>query len=74
MLAKPLHDGSLAVGLFNLSEEDRDLSVSWAELTIEGPRAVRDLWRQQDLLGARDAYSSRLARHGVSLVRLRPGD
>jgi alpha-galactosidase len=74
VLARPLHDGSLAVGLFNLGEEDRDLSVSWAELKIEGPRAIRDLWRQKDLPGARDAYSSRVARHGVSLVRLRPGD
>src|ERR1041385_7008331 len=31
MLAKPLEDGSIAVGLFNLSEAERSMSVSAQE-------------------------------------------
>ncbi|WP_165228060.1 putative Ig domain-containing protein [Aquisphaera insulae] len=70
VLAKPLEDGSIAVGLFNLGEEPRELAVSWAELKLSGEHRVRDLWRQKDLGTARESYSARVDRHGVMLVRL----
>lgn len=70
VLAKPLQDGSLAVGLFNLGEFEREISVSWAELGISGPRTVRDLWRQKDIGASEKTWSARVGRHGVSLVRL----
>jgi alpha-galactosidase len=70
VLAKPLEDGSLAVGLFNLGDAPAKLSVTWAELGIEGARRVRDLWRQKDAGPARDQYSATVNRHGVALFRL----
>jgi alpha-galactosidase len=70
VLAKPLEDGSLAVGLFNLDEEERDLQVSWAELGVEGEKTIRDLWRQQDFGSHTGEFSSRVGRHGVFLFRL----
>jgi alpha-galactosidase len=71
LLAKPLEDGSLAVGLFNLDEEPRLLSVTWTELGIAGPRTVRDVWRQRDLASAEAEFTTPVTRHGVELVRLR---
>ncbi|MBN1441860.1 MAG: NPCBM/NEW2 domain-containing protein, partial [Planctomycetes bacterium] len=71
VLAKPMEDGSLAVGLFNLSEVEREVGVAWKDLDVEGPRIVRDLWRQKDLGRFAETYSSRIARHGVVLLRLR---
>jgi alpha-galactosidase len=68
---KPLEDGSLAVGLFNVSEEPRRVSVSWKELGLSGSHIVRDLWRQKDLGRHRDAFSAMVPRHGVILVRVR---
>jgi alpha-galactosidase len=70
VLAKSLEDGSVAVGLFNLGEAPAKLSVTWAELGIDGPRRVRDLWRQKDAGPASDQYSAAVNRHGVALVRL----
>jgi alpha-galactosidase len=70
VLAKPLEDGSVAVGLFNLGEAPAKLSVTWAELGIEGSRRVRDLWRQKDAGSAGGQYSATVNRHGVALVRL----
>jgi len=70
VLAKPLEDGSLAVGLFNLGEADRELRVSWAELGISGERTVRDLWRQQDIGRNAGEFSSKIGRHGVFMFRL----
>jgi alpha-galactosidase len=70
VLAKPLEDGSLAVGLFNLGEAPAKLSVTWAELGLAGRRRVRDLWRQKDAGIADGYYAAPVNRHGVALVRL----
>jgi alpha-galactosidase len=70
VLAKPLEDGSLAVGLFNLDEEERDLQVTWSELGVEGARMARDLWRQQDVGSHEGEFSSSVGRHGVFFFRL----
>ncbi len=72
VLAKKLEDGSVAIGLFNLSDTPREVLVSWQEMGISGPQQVRDVWRQRNIGSARDFYSSRINRHGVMLVRLTP--
>ncbi len=72
ILAKPMEDGSLAVGLFNLSETPREIAVTWNELGISGRHRVRDVWRQRDLASARAAWRARVNPHGVALVRLFP--
>jgi alpha-galactosidase len=74
ILAKPMEDGSLAVGLFNLGERPRELNVTWTQLGIDGPQVVRDLWRQQDLGQLNERYSSQVGRHGVMLVRIRSAE
>jgi alpha-galactosidase len=72
ILAKPLEDGSLAVGLFNLSKQERAMAVGWADLGLDGLRRVRDLWRQVDLKPARDYFEARIGAHGVLVVRFVP--
>ena len=48
---KPMEDGSMAVGLFNLGPAETTVAIKWADLRIdEGKQmTVRDLWRQKDL-------------------------
>jgi alpha-galactosidase len=70
ILAKPLEDGALAVGLFNLAELPREMSLPWPLLGIQGKQHVRDLWRQKDLGAFERAYSSEVPRHGVMLLRI----
>ncbi len=70
VLAKPLEDGSLAVGLFNLWEEERVITVSWKELGLRGRRRVRDLWRGRNAGEAEGALSRKVPRHGVFFCRL----
>jgi alpha-galactosidase len=71
VMAKPMEDRSVAVGLFNLSEKERAVAVSWQELNLQGRQRVRDVWRQKDIGSAAGSYQSTLPRHGVMLVRLR---
>ncbi len=72
ILAKPLEDGSLAVGLFNLSAAPRTLSIGWPDLRLKGRQKVRDLWRQQNLGTSKGSFSSPVPAHGVMLVKLTP--
>ena len=72
VLAKPMADGSLAVGLFNFSEVAREMTVTWEQLNLTGPQRVRDLWRQKDLDEADGRLSAQVTRHGVVLVRMWP--
>ena len=71
ILAKPLEDGSLAVGLFNLAEIEQRIAVRWTDLGLEGGRVVRDLWRQRDLGRFDEQYEALVGRHGVMLVRIK---
>jgi len=70
VLAKPMEDGSLAVGLFNLTRTSRKIAVTWDDLGIKGSRKVRDVWRYKDLASARDQYGATVNAHGVALLRL----
>jgi alpha-galactosidase len=74
VLAKPMEDGSVAVGLFNLAETPREIAVTSADvgLSATGRLRVRDLWRWKDLGQAPARYSATVARHGVMLVRMWP--
>ena len=72
VLAKPMEDGSIAVGLFNLSEAARDITVTAADLGVSGRQRVRDLWRWKDVGTIADELTAKVARHGVMLVRMRP--
>jgi len=74
--AKPLEDGSVAVGLFNLSEETMQIEVrfdTYGDLPLIGQKqAVRDLWRQKDIGVFENKFQAEVASHGVILIRMRP--
>src|SRR5690606_18147433 len=45
---RPLHDGDLAVALFNRGDQPAEIGVTWASLGIDGqPRQARDLWKHE---------------------------
>ncbi|HUI09102.1 MAG TPA: glycoside hydrolase family 27 protein [Bacteroidota bacterium] len=67
---KEMDDGSRAVGLFNRGKWKSEVSVSWQELGLSGPRRVRDLWRQKDLGTFADGVTLAVPRHGAMLIRV----
>lgn len=72
ILKKPLDDGSMAVGLFNLTTEPRSISVDWKELGLTGAQTVRDVWRQHNTGSFAKSFSAPVLGHSVILVRLMP--
>ena len=73
--AKPLEDGSIAVGLFNLGDRDgRLVMMAWESLGLieNRPCRVRDVWTGQDLGVFSSSFTARVDRHDVALVRITP--
>jgi alpha-galactosidase len=67
---KELHDGGSAVGIFNLGDESADFEVNFEALGIKGPKKLRDLWRQKDIGPLKLKHSTRIAPHGVVLLKV----
>jgi len=70
--AKDMEDGSKAVGLFNLGEVPKTVTVHWANLKIDGKKNVRDLWRQKDLGQYDSQFGMPVAPHGAELIKIGP--
>jgi alpha-galactosidase len=69
--ARPLEDGSIAVGLVNTGEVAVTAALNWSDLQLRGPRIVRDLWRQKDLGAFDGKFTGEVAPHGVLFLRIR---
>jgi alpha-galactosidase len=67
-----MEDGSHAVGLFNRSKNEINITAFWKDLGISEKQKVRDLWRQKDIGGFKDKYTSDVPAHGVVMVRMWP--
>jgi alpha-galactosidase len=70
ILAKPLEDGSVAVGLFNLSSEPRTIALDFVDAGTGGKLKVHDVWRQKDMGAFTDRFKYDLGAHDVLFVRL----
>jgi alpha-galactosidase len=69
---KPLADGTVAVGIFNLGNRATVGTFSFSDLGLDGDWQVRDCWRQKDQGTFNGNYTSRpIPSHGVVLLRLR---
>lgn len=68
--AKPLEDGSCAVGLFNLGAARTDITLKFEDLGVTGEHRVRDLWRQKNLGLYRNTFTASVEPHGVFLLKL----
>lgn len=68
MWAKPLLDGSVAVGLYNFLASGSRRSA-WEE---NGDCTVRDLWAHESLGSRSGAVAIEVEAHGVALLKLTP--
>ena len=72
---KPLEDGSVAVAMFNLSDQPKMIGFIPHAIGLTADQSIRDLWRQKDLgkVGRKDRWETEVAPHGVVFVKLSPG-
>jgi alpha-galactosidase len=67
--AKHMSDGSLAVGLVNLSYTDTEATFNFKDAEMDGTYRLRDLWRQADIGDATSSYKVTLPGHATQLIR-----
>lgn len=68
--AKPLADGSQAVGLFNRGTAAAQVTARWPDLGLSGERKVRDLWALQDRGKFADKFEAQVPAHGVIMIKI----
>lgn len=71
---KELEDGSVSVGLFNLNDREKKITLPWEVAGLEGKQVVRDVWRQKNLGEFEDSFEAEVNPHGVVMVKITPVD
>ncbi|MCR4593879.1 MAG: glycoside hydrolase family 27 protein [Clostridiales bacterium] len=62
-------DDSLIVGIFNLVDNERDISFSTKYLGLYGNPLMRDLWEKKDLGEIGDKIETNIGAHGAKLFK-----
>jgi alpha-galactosidase len=71
VLVRPLHDGSVALGLFNRADQTQEITVNWADVNLAGKMLhVRDLWKHEDVAVSGASYTATVSAHGVVLLKV----
>jgi len=71
VVARPLHDGSLALGLFNRGDQAQPVTVNWSAVDLGGKKLkARDLWKHADVALTGDSYSADVPPHAVVLLKV----
>ena len=68
--AKPLAEGSTAVGLFNRSESATKMTLDFKSIGAPASAKLRDLLDHKDLGTVQNSYSAEVPTHGVVLVKV----
>lgn len=67
--SRPLADGSIAVGIFNVGEKDHQVDMK-ALIPIKVPaKVIRDVWRQKNL--SADELKCTIPLHGCRYLKVR---
>ena len=68
--AKPLADGSKAVGLFNRGESELKITLNFKQIGAPASAKLRDLWSRKDLGAVQDSYTADVPKHGVVFLKV----
>jgi alpha-galactosidase len=68
--ARPLVDGSKAIGIFNRYSWPQTIEVNFREFGFKGKVKARDIWAAKDLGTLSEEFSAQVPGHGVVLLRV----
>ncbi|BCM93996.1 alpha-galactosidase A [Abditibacteriota bacterium] len=66
--SRPLWNGTIAVGLFNLGRAKTKVSAKWIELGLRGAQPVRDVWARHDMGRFTDEVALDVPAHGAQYL------
>jgi alpha-galactosidase len=68
--ARPLADGSKAIGIFNRFDWPQAIEINFREFGFKASVKARDIWAGKDLDGLTGQYKAYVSSHGVVLLRV----
>lgn len=68
--AKPLADGTKAVGLFNTDWGPMPVTLRFRDIGISGKASVRDLWLRKDLGRFTGSFTATVPKHDVVMLKV----
>jgi len=70
---KPLHDGSTAVALLNVTTSIAQMEVTLEEIGFQKGvvSSVRDLWKRKDLAPIKESYTVEVGSHDVVVLKIK---
>lgn len=75
ILDRPLHDGSVAVGLFNRGDTPASGSFAWDSLKLPVKKfKVMDLWKHEPVTPSSGSFTATIPAHGVVLLKVSAAD
>jgi alpha-galactosidase len=66
--ARPLADGTIAVGSFNRGRTAAPVTVLWKDIGTSGRQPVRNLWLRRDEGVFEESFTTTVPRHGAVLL------
>jgi len=67
---KDLEDGGKAVGIFNTSDKYQTITLRFKDNELSGYPKIRDVWQQKYVIATGADFTTKVAPHGVVLVKL----
>ncbi len=68
-LYRPLADGTVAVGVFNPGDDEREIAIPFEGLGFKGPQPIRDLWARKSI-GTLPDYHAKVAPRSARLFKV----
>ena len=68
--ARPLFDGTMAVGLVNSGNQAQKITAKWSDLGVSGSQPVRDLWMHKNVGASDGQYAVEVPAHGAVLLKI----
>ena len=56
--------------LLNRTGEEREISVNWKDIGLDGNCFIRDIWQKADLAPSAEGYVSSVPSHGVVFLKI----
>jgi len=71
IVTRLLHDGSVALGLFNRADQPQTIDAKWDNIGLTRRKVqARDLWKHAEVPVSADGYSASVPAHSVVLLKL----
>lgn len=67
---KPLHDGSIAVAMFNRTSAPASMTLRFARIGWNQPAQIRDLWLHKNVEASDTSYTATVPKHGVIMLHI----